>query len=79
MGTAERIIALLTAEYGVDPAHISPAANLVDLGLNSLTMAELLCDLQDSFGIHIPLTEARITTLGDAIALTDRLVAEKGG
>lgn len=77
--TSERtFFALLTAEYGVEPDRIDPQASLADLGLNSLTFAELVCDLEDAFGIEIDVAEARITTLGEAVALVDRLVAERG-
>jgi acyl carrier protein len=79
MSSRVKIIELLTSEYGVDPELISPEATLVDLGLNSLTMAELICDLEESFGIEIALAGPEIATLADAVALTDRLVADQKG
>lgn len=79
MSSRVKIIELLTSEYGVDPERISPEATLVDLGLNSLAMAELICDQVESFGIEIALAGPEIATSEDAIALTDRLVAEQEG
>lgn len=78
MDTRETIVTLLTSQYGVDPARISPAAGLAELGLNSLTLAELVCDVEEAFGIDIRLAEEQVATLGDIVALVDRLVAERG-
>lgn len=79
MGSEAKIVELLTQGYGVDAARISPDARFVDLGLDSLRMAELIYDLEDAFGIEIALAGVRIATLGEAIALVDRLIAAKGG
>lgn len=78
MDTTDRIATLLTSQYGVDPASISPAAGLAELGLNSLTLAELVCDVEEAFGIDIRLAEEEVATLGDIVDLVDRLVAERG-
>lgn len=78
LDTTKRIVTLLTSQYGVDPGRISPAAGLAELGLNSLTLAELVCDVEESFGIDVRLAEEDVATLGDIVALVDRLVAERG-
>ncbi len=78
MGSQEKIVELLTGKYGVDAARISPDAKLVDLGLDSLTLAELIFDIEDAFGIEVSMEEARLETFGEAVALVDRLVAAKG-
>lgn len=77
MESREKIVELLTSRYRVEPSRISPEATMADLGLNSLTLAELICDLEESFGIEIIGSPAEIRTLDDAIRLTDRLVAER--
>lgn len=79
MGNEAKIVELLTQKYGVDPAQISPDARMADLGLDSLTMGELLFDIEDTFGIEIALEDAKIETFGEALALVDRLVAANGG
>ena len=78
MGSQAKIVELLTGKYGVDAARISPDAKLVDLGLDSLTLAELIFDIEDAFGIEVSMEEARLETFGEAVALVDRLVAAKG-
>jgi acyl carrier protein len=79
MGSEERIIELLTSRYGIDPTTISSESTLAEFGLNSLTLAELMFDIEDAFDIQIPATEAQIVTLGDAVALVDRIRARGEG
>ena len=69
---------VLSEKYDVDPESISPDAVLVDLGLDSLTIVELLFDLEDEFEIEVPEERATFQTLGEAAALVDELVQAKG-
>jgi acyl carrier protein len=77
VGSESRIVELLTKNYGVEADRISPEARLADLGLDSLTMTELLFDVEDALGIEIP-TDTPIETFADFVAVADRLVAAKG-
>lgn len=81
MGSQAKIIELLKERYDVDAARLSPDAKLVDLGLDSIAMASLIMDLEDEFDISIGLTAAKIETLGETVALVDRLrqANEMGG
>ncbi|MBW2416711.1 MAG: acyl carrier protein [Deltaproteobacteria bacterium] len=67
----------LSGTYDVDPDAIHPQATLADLGLDSLTVVELLFDVEDELGITIP-EGVTFQTLAEAAALMDDLVRNKG-
>jgi acyl carrier protein len=46
-------------------------AKLTDLGLDSLSIAELMFDVADKYGIDIPDDRARFSTLGEGASLVD--------
>lgn len=79
MGSQARIVELLVEKYGVDAAKVSPDATLADLGLDSLSVAELVFDIEDLFSIQIETEDAEFKTFGDAVALVDRYLQAKGG
>ena len=70
---------VLSEKYDVDRKAISPEATLTELGLDSLTIVELLFDVEDEFGIEVPEERATFQTLAEAAALVDELVQAKGG
>ena len=70
--------AALTDTYGVDPQAISPESTLTELGLDSLTVLELLFDAEDEFGIELPEERASFETLAEVAALVEELVQAKG-
>ncbi len=70
---------VLTEKYDVDREAISPEATLTELGLDSLTIVELLFDVEDEFGIEVPEERATFQTLAEAAALVDELIQAKGG
>ena len=69
---------VLSEKYDVAREAISPEATLTELGLDSLTVVELLFDVEDEFGIEIPEESATFKTLAEAAALVDELVQAKG-
>ena len=58
-GGGERVSSLafltevLTEKYDVARETISPEATMTELGLDSLTVVELLFDVEDEFGIEV--------------------------
>ena len=70
---------VLSEKYDVPREAISPEATLTELGLDSLTIVELLFDVEDEFGIEVPEERATFQTLAEAAALVDELVQAKGG
>ena len=73
------LVEKLTTDFGVDPEKISPDATLTDLGLDSLSVVEFIFELEDELGVEIDPDGADFSTLGEAAALADRLMAEKEG
>ena len=69
---------LLNEKYGVDSDMICPEASLTDLGLDSLTVVELLFDVEDEFDIKVPDERVTFQTLAEAAALVGELVEAKG-
>ena len=70
---------VLKKKFDVKPEAIAPEATLTDLGLDSLSIAELLFDVSDKYHIDIPDDRANVSTLGEAVALVDDLIKAKGG
>ena len=68
---------LLVTKYGVQPHAVRPEATVTELGLDSLTLTELLFDLENEFGIEVPEERADFSTLGEAAALIDELIRAK--
>jgi acyl carrier protein len=74
----EFLAQVLSEKYDVSSDVISPEATLTELGLDSLTVVELLFDVEDEFGIEVPEERATFQTLAEAAALVDELVQAKG-
>ncbi len=79
MSPYEFMAQVLSEKYDVRPDKISPEATLTELGLDSLTVVELLFDVEDEFEIEVPEERATFQTLAEAAALVDELVQAKGG
>ena len=69
---------VLSEKYDVPHEAISPEATLTELGLDSLTIVELLFDVEDEFEIEVPEERVTFQTLAEAAALVDELVQAKG-
>ena len=74
----EFLAEVLHEKYDVTREAISPEATLTELGLDSLTVVELLFDVEDEFDIEIPEERATFQTLAEAATLVDELVQAKG-
>ena len=59
---------------GIDRADIAPEKSFTeDLGIDSLTMAEVVVAVEDRFGVPIPDADcARFTTVGDALRYVEQ-------
>ncbi len=75
----ERISAVVV-RVSQAPAPPSRSTELVaDLGLDSMHLLELIAELEDEFGIYIPLNEVpAIKTFGDVVDRVGALVREQG-
>jgi hypothetical protein len=55
----------------------APAAELKSLGVDSLSLTEIVFEFEDLLGIKIDGAAARCTTLGDVVEHVDRLLLEQ--
>ena len=79
MNVFEFLSGLLVEKFDVERSKIRPEANLMDLGLDSLSIVELVFDAEDEFDIEISEDDADFKTLGEAAALIEKLIqADKG-
>ncbi len=77
MTTAERIRAILVKDYKLNPEQLTLDAQLADLGVDSLGIAELMFNIEDEFGIELTADPTQITTFGDVVHFIDELLAAK--
>ena len=55
----KRIVEIIANQLGIDPADVTPQANVVDdLGADSLDVVELIMALEEEFNLEIPDEEA---------------------
>ena len=71
MRSEAQIIELLVEKYGVERDQVSPDAVMLDMGLDSLSVAELVFDIEDLFDIVLMEEDVDFSTFGDAVALVD--------
>jgi acyl carrier protein len=75
----EYIADWLVEKLDVKRDLIKPEATLTDLGIDSLSVVELVFDLEDKYEIEVPEEKVDFSTLGQAAAMVDELVQAKGG
>lgn len=78
MSSLDFLSKLLVEEFGVSAGEIHPDATVEDLGLDSLSTAELIKELEVEYGIEISADQAMFETLGEAASIVDELVAAQG-
>ena len=74
----QRVSAIIVEQLGATREEIVPEASFTDdLGVDSLTMVELVMAMEETFDIEIPDDEAeKIQTIGDAVSyLKEKLEA----
>jgi len=73
---SSQVQAIIIDKLGVDPSRVISQAKLrEDLEADSLDLIELTMAIEQSFGIEVSDVEAqKVTTVGDAINLTEKLV-----
>ena len=79
MNGIDLIRGFLAERLDVPAADVQPDALLVDLGVDSLMLAELMFEAEDRLGIQIPPDQALPTTVGDMVAVIESLTSAKSG
>lgn len=77
MNSNELIQNFLRDRLGVEPGLVVEEAGLVDLGVDSLMLAELMFEAEDRLGISIGSDQGVPRTVGDLKAVIERLLAAK--
>lgn len=77
MDTMQKITELLHDNLDIDTDKVTKDATFDSLGIDSLDMVELTCDLEDKCGIEFGEPEG-LKTVGDLVEYVDKLKAEQG-
>ena len=77
MDSLNLIREFLDGRLGVPPQQVVPAATLANLGVDSLMMLELVFECEDRFGVTLDKNLKSPKTVGELVALVDRLRSEK--
>ena len=72
MSTLETIKSILQENLDIDPATVDEASTFDSLGIDSLDMVELICDLEERLEIYLGEPEG-IETLGDFVSYIEGL------
>jgi acyl carrier protein len=72
MATLETIQNILNENLDIDPADVTPEASLEDLGIDSLDMAELICNIEEELDIDFGEPEG-LETVGALVEYIDNL------
>lgn len=78
MDSLNLIREFLDGRMGVPPQQVVPAASLADLGVDSLLMLELVFECEDRFGVTLDKNLKSPKTVGELVAVVDRLRREQG-
>ena len=76
---SDKIKAIICDQLMVNPEQVNDESSFVeDLGADSLDTVELIMEFEDEFGIEISDEQAeQISTVGEAIAYLEKLLADK--
>lgn len=72
MATIDEVRAVLVENLDLDPEVVVPEASMESLGVDSLDMVELICDIEDRCEVEFGEPEG-LKTVGDIVAHIDSL------
>lgn len=72
MSTLKTIKSILQENLDIDPANIDESSTFDSLGIDSLDMVELICDLEERLEVDLGEPEG-IETLGDFVSYIEGL------
>ena len=72
MATLDTVKEVLESNLDVDPENVTEDATFDDLGIDSLDMVELICDLEEKCSVDFGEPEG-LTTVGDLVEYIDNL------
>ena len=78
MSTLETLQDILVRDYGLPRDRLSPDAALDTLGMDSLSLLELMFKIEDGFHVKIPGDPpSDLRTVEDVVEYIDRLIADR--
>lgn len=72
MATLDTVKEVLESNLDIDPENVTEDATFDDLGIDSLDMVELICDLEEKCSVGFGEPEG-LTTVGDLVEYIDNL------
>lgn len=78
MTTLATVQKLIADELDLPVDELDPARPLEELGIDSLSVVEVMFKLEESFDIEMPDERVPIRTVQDIADLVDRLLHERG-
>jgi len=70
--TLDELRSLIRNTFDIDPADLDPARSVLDYGIDSLALTELLFAAEDRFGIDLSDRDDSVMTLAGLAELIDR-------
>jgi acyl carrier protein len=78
MSTFEILQDVLVRDYGLPRERLKPDAALDTLGMDSLSLLELMFKIEDSFEVRIPGdAPTNLKTVQDVVVFVDGLIAQR--
>jgi len=71
--TLEALCHLVQERFDIDASKIDPDAPVLESGLDSLALTELLFAVEEKFGVELLEAARQVATLGGLAALIDKL------
>ena len=72
LATLDTVKEVLESNLDIDPENVTEDATFEDLGIDSLDMVELICDLEEKCSVDFGEPEG-LTTVGDLVEYIDNL------
>ena len=72
MATLDTVKEVLESNLDIDPENVTEDATFDSLGIDSLDMVELICDLEEKCSVDFGEPEG-LTTVGDLVEYIDNL------
>lgn len=72
MATLDTVKEVLESNLDIDPENVTEDTTFEDLGIDSLDMVELICDLEEKCSVDFGEPEG-LTTVGDLVEYIDNL------
>ncbi|MBI3222041.1 MAG: acyl carrier protein [Nitrosomonadales bacterium] len=79
MSSLQTIQRMMVEQFDLKLEDLNPDAQLEKLGLDSLSVIEFMFNLEDELKIKLPDERVELKTIGDVVALLDKIIAEQKG